>query len=273
MLDIENGGLPDLEEIAETADEKGFTGPEGRRRGIRNLVVGEDYISMDFVKETKDEYTRLDDHNQDTEDVRYPRRVMRLLLLESGHYGFESRRDVKDGDALRFLLSPFNLDYDYERYEDLTQEVMHKFYKESYKVRKIKARNIGEREPNPTPPPKVIQELVEESGDEINNSTFSTGREDNNLQEAEVVDEGFAKMSDLSKIKSKDRDGEIEELRVSGRLEFSYPSTTTEEDEEDITEEDQGHFIRNKVKNALDTLFRALTPDEASVDDEPRRDN
>lgn len=251
-------GIPPVREIAESVKEKGIYGYEGERRGAEEYVFGDDYVYMRFVKEVPETVSTLNDEDNIVQTEEYFARVMRFLLLADGTYAFESRRGISDKDALEYIFEDFTVNFDFERYSSLNLDQMRKFYKTRRQIKKVKVKNIGKREPNPHWPDEKITELVQETGEETDNSEFSVGRKDNNLKSVELINKGFARLSDLPYIKAKDSEGDVQVLRDSGRFGYTYPA--------DLDSEEQSQRIRDTAIGLARDLFIS---NEASEDESP----
>jgi hypothetical protein len=243
----DQAGLPPIEELVEGVEDKGIYGYETERRGADEYVAGEDYVYMRFVKEVPETVQTLTEDEDIIQSEEYFARVMRFLLLADGTYAFESRRGVSDKDAIEYLFEDFNLYYEFERYSNLTLDHMRKFYKSRKQIKKIKVKNIGKRDPNPHWPDEKIMELVQETGEETDNSEFSVGRNDNNLKNVELINKGFARLSELPYIKAKDAEGDIQILRDSGRFGYTYSA--------DLGNEEQSQRIRDTAIGLARNLF------------------
>lgn len=224
--------LPPLEAIRDAVEDAGIFGYEGNRRGAEAAYIGEDSLYINFVKEVGENVRRLDNNDDVVQRKEFFAREMRFFLLEDGTYGYETTRGVTEKDALSYLLEPFDLGFEIERVEELNLDQMRKFYKSRPKIRNVKVDNIGKREPNPTWPNEKIRELVEEAGEETDNSEFSVGHKNNNLKNVSIVDEGFARISDLTYVRARDENGNIQDLTDSGRFGFTVSSDISEDEKE-----------------------------------------
>lgn len=251
---MQDESFPSLSRIEEHARERGIIGGRGHRRGARESNKGSDYLYIKFVKEVGEEVSVLNDRDEIIEERQYVARVMRFLLLDNGNYAFSSRRGVNDYDALSYLFEPVNTQYDYDRYEEFSLKQMRWFYKNREKIRKVKVEEIGEKEPNPTWPDDDVIEVVDDTGREADNSIFSVGHKDNNLKNVEIINRGFARLSDLSFIRAKDGEGNIQELIDSGRFGFTYSS--------DVDEDEESLLIRDTAIGLLRSLFGDIEDDE-----------
>lgn len=249
--------LPNISELADRTKERGVVGDIGERRGAIEVFAHDDYLFLRFVKDDFQKIPRLDSDNTPIESNVERARYMTLMMLQDGTYAYESRRGVSDREALDYLFQPYNIVFDIQRYEELDLDHMREFYKSRPQIRKIKLKDIGEKEPNPNWPDDQIQQLVGETGKEVNLSVFSVGRANNNLKNVEIINNGFAKLSSLPFIKARDSDDEIEELRESGRYSFDVDS--------ELDETERSERIREKAVGLARRLF---VDDEDSADGE-----
>lgn len=173
-------GLPPLENLAEEVERKGIYGYQGEKSGAYKHEVGDDFLYIDFVKEVPVSVMQLnEDGDFKQEEVANAKR-MQFLLFENGTYGFESRDKVYDSDVFDYLLEDekYEFDYDLQRFETLSLKQMRSFYKESHKVKKLKADEIGMHEPNPHITDEEIKEITEDFGEYSQSFLASVGRTD-----------------------------------------------------------------------------------------------
>lgn len=247
--------LPPLKRFEEIAEKNGIFGPEGEQRGAYRHHLGEGFFYMEFAKEVSEEIVTLDEGAFKQRGISRAR-MMRFLLFEDGTYGFESRRGVYDSDAFEYLLEDYEFDYDLRRYESLSLKTMRNFYKQSARVKKIKADEIGKHEPNPHVTDEEIRVLTEDFGQHSRSFIASVGRTKENLKEAKFISEGVAKYSGLSMIKSLSSDGALRKLRESGRFDFGVA--------EDKDESERAEEIRDTVSNVM----RDVISEDTQVDDD-----
>jgi len=253
-VDTLDVSFPSITRIKDQIQEKGIVGSTNNRRGARKVISGSDFVYIRFVKEIGEDVQVLNEYDNVIQTEQYVARIMRFLLLSNGNYAFESRQGVSDHDALEYIFSSFETEYEYERYDEFNLDQMRWFYKNRPKIRKIKVDNIGKREPNPHWPDDDIIEIVDDTGEEADNSIFSVGRKDNNLKNVDIIDRGFARLSDLNFIRAKDGEGNIQELLESGRFGFTYSS--------DLDDDEQSRRIRITAIGMLRNLFGESEDDE-----------
>ncbi|EMA30965.1 hypothetical protein C444_08600 [Haloarcula japonica DSM 6131] len=216
--------------------------------------MGNDFLYVDFVKEVSEEVTQIEEGSFKATEIPHARR-MQFLLFENGTYAFESRRGVYDSDVFEYLLEDYDFQYSLSRYESLGLDAMRRFYKGSDRVKKLKADEIGQHEPNPHVTDEEIRELTEDFGQHSRSIIASVGRTKENLRNAKFIKDGVAKYSGLSMIKSVTPEGEIRKLRDSGRFDFGVDA--------DKDEDEQAQSVRDTVSNVIRNVF-----DGASVDDD-----
>lgn len=250
-----------LDRISNKLEEDGIVGEKGSRKWGRKPIKGKNSVYFEFIKEISQEYPALSNEEEGEIVTEEANRIksMHFLIFENGVYGFESRRGVYDGDALRYIFDDLDDKYDYTRFDSLDLSTMRDFYKESHEVRKFKAENIGEREPNPHVTDEELREITEDTGLETNSIIASVGRAKKNLKEVSLFDDGIAKYSDLPMIKSRDLEDNIRKLRDSGRLDFGVST-------EDEDEEAQASEIRDTVSGVMRNLFRVDVSDDDDDD-------
>lgn len=245
--------LPPLNELRNVAERNDIFGRRGEQRGAYEYHLGDDFLYMDFVKEVPEEITQIEDEGFSEIKVPHAKR-MRFLIFENGTYGFESRKQVYDSDVFEYLLEDYEFEYTLKRYEKLGLEAMRRFYKKSSHVKKLKADEIGEHEPNPHVTDEEIRELTEDFGRHSSSVVASVGRTKENLKEAQLIKDGLAKYSDLSMVKSLTPDNSIRKLRDSGRFDFGVDS--------DADEDEQAQMVRDTVSNVVRNVFAGATPDD-----------
>lgn len=257
MEGTDEKGDIDLNGIHQKVEDEGIVGSSPNRRWARKPIKGANSLYFEFIKELPQKYpTFSEDDEEDIVTDEIERiRSLHFLLFTNGVYGFESRRDVSDIDVFQYLFEEFESKYEVNRFDSLSLDTMRQFYKDSYEVRKIKAENIGEREPNPRVTDQELRELTEDTGLKTNSIIASVGRARENLQEVSLFDNGIAKYSDLPMIKSRDFEGEIQKLRDSGRFDFGVDHTDEEEEE-------QAAEIRDKVREVMRSMFNINISDE-----------
>lgn len=250
QVDATDRSLPRLKTIAQELEDLGTVGESGDRRSARDIRIGDDYVYFRFVKEIPRDVSVFDDEDDIIEAKQFIARSMRFLLLDNGNYAFASRRGVSDVDALNHIFMNFDTEYEYDRYDEFDLDQMRWFYKDRDKVRKVKLDEIGDHEPNPHWPDEDVQEMVEETGVEADNSIFSVGHQNNNLKNVDII-QGFVQLSSLSFVRARDTAGNIQELLDSGRFGFSY----TVDEEVDDKEEEESRIIRDSAVGVLRNLF------------------
>jgi hypothetical protein len=239
--------LPSLDALADDAERRGIVGDVRDRQGAREVFRESDYLFFEYVREVREEVSQFNAADEVVVGDQYLARVMRFLLIGDGTYVFESRRGVTNEDAIRYLLQPHGTSYQTEIFDSLSRKRMKRFYESREQVRRLKVNNVGERKPNPHWPDEHIRDLVENTGESTDNSEFSVGRKDRNLKDAELIDDGFVELSDLSVVRARDSEGNIQELRDTGRFSFTYPS--------DLDPEEQSRLIRTVAIEVIRDLF------------------
>jgi hypothetical protein len=240
--------LPPLQHLQEVAESKGIFGPSGNQRGAYRYHLGDDFFYMEFAKEVSEDITILDDGSFQQEKIARAR-TMRFILFENGTYGFESRRGIYDADAFDYLLEEYDSEFELHQYDQLSLSSMRDFYKNSEKVRKIKAEDLGQYEPNPHVTDEEVRELTEDFGQHSKSVIASVGHKKEDLKKAILVDDGIAKYSDLSMIKSVTVDGALRKLRDSGRFDFGVDSDLDETEQTREVRDTVSNFIRNIISN------------------------
>lgn len=160
-------------------------------------------------------------------------------------------------DVFDYFLDEFSIEYELNHYEDLSLDSMRKFYKNADRIKKIKAKNIGKREPNPTITDETIKEITEDYGENSNSITASVGRTKENLQSARFIKDGIAKYSDLNRINRVNR-GKIEKLRDSGIFDFLIDAGKDEEE--------QAEEVRDTVSSIVRSVFSGESAESEAND-------
>lgn len=240
--------FPSLYRIKSALDEYGVVGSEGERNGVDRATIEEDYLFGRYSKEVEEQDFRFNSENEVVPIEFDSARSLQFFLLEDGTYAYESKRGVSDTDLIPYIFEILEdeYEYDYGRYEEFDLDTMRAFYKGHEKVRKLKVNEIGEKDPNPHWGQDEITELTQDTGEDTDNTTFSVGRQYEDLKNADLIDEGFARLSNLVRIRARNQDGDIEDLRESGRLGTTYS--------EKLDEEEQREKIRNAAINALQLI-------------------
>ena len=235
--------FPSLSQIADGVEENEFVGEPGRREGVRNVAQRDDFFFCTFVAELPTARPVLDDQNRDDEVEVDERRVMNLLLFENGQYVYEGTRDLSAGRALAFLL---DIDHKCKSYEDLGNDAMERFYRESSRVGVIKFNDIpsgADADENPT----NLDDLIADAGEVTDNVTFSVGRHTaNDLKQVTLINDGFVGTADIALVSSKDSDGDGRKLKNSGNIRVNYDAN------QDAGQ--QAREIRSYVKPVLEEL-------------------
>lgn len=247
-ISVYRSRFPSLDRIKDTLDEHGIVGSEGERNGVQKTTIDEGCLFGLYFKEVEEQDFRF---NSDNEVVRVEfgsARSLQFFLLEDGTYAYESKRGVSDNDLIPYIFEVLdgNYEYDHGRYEEFSLDTMRAFYKSHEKVRKLKVNEIGEKEPNPHWGRDEITDLTQDTGEDTDNTTFSVGRKYDNLKNADLIHEGFARLSNLVHIRARNQDDDIEELRESGRLGTTYS--------EKLEEEEQREKVRNAAIEALQLI-------------------
>lgn len=255
LKNVSSGDRPqiNLEQVRDKIEEEGIVGDQGNRIWCRKPILGPSSIYFEFLKEVPEQYPAFSDDDRIVSEEIARVRAMHCILFENGVYGFESKREVMDQDAFEYIFDKLDERYDLHRFDSLDLQTMRRFYKRSYEVRKFKAEHIGEREPNPRVTDQELREITEDTGLKTNSIVASVGRAKNNLKEVSLFQDGIAKFSDLPMIKTRDSEGKIQQLRDSGRLDFSISA-----DDED----EQAIGIRNRVRNAMQNMFNVEVSEE-----------
>jgi len=240
--------LPPLAQLDDVAERNGIYGPSGEQRGAYRHFLGDDYLFVEFVKEISEDFMTLEEGSFSKAEVSRAR-TMRFVLFEDGTYGFESRRGVRDSDIFDYLLEDYDFEYTLERYNHLSLDTMREFYKDSSRVKKIKAEDLGEYEPNPHVTDEEIRELTEEFGQHSKSVVASVGHMKEDLKGASLIDDGFAKYSDLSMIKAVTPNGALRKLRDSGRFDFGVDSDKDESEQAEAVRDTVSSFIRRTVSD------------------------
>jgi hypothetical protein len=251
--------LPHLSRLQEVAENNGIFGPSGEQRGAYKHHLGNDFFYMEFVKEVPENVVTLEDGDFQEQEIARAR-VMEFLLFEDRTYGFESRRGVYDSDVFAYLLEDYEADYSLRRYESLSLDTMRQFYKNSTRVKKIKAEVLGEYEPNPHVTDEEVRELTEDFGQHSKSIVASVGRKKEDLKQAILIEDGIARYSDLSMIKSVTSEGSLRKLRDSGRFDFGVAS--------DLDESEQAQEVRDTVSSFVRNIISNDTPDDDDDDDD-----
>lgn len=249
--------LPPLSHLQEVASRNGIYGPTGEQRGAYRHYLGDDFLYLEFAKEISEDVVTIDEGVFQEEKISRAK-LMQFVLLEGGTYGYESRRGMYDSDVFEYLLEDFTFEYDLLRYESLSLDTMRDFYKGSTRVKKIKAEDLGEYEPNPHVTDEEVRELTEDFGQHSKSIVASVGRKKENLKEAILVEDGIAKYSDLSMIKSVTVDGALRKLRDSGRFDFGVDA--------DLDESEQAEEVRNTVSDFIRDIIANDSPDTQGED-------
>lgn len=245
-IEAENGELPDLEDIKDTNSAREFDGELGSRRGTRNIFIQGDYLHLTYVQEYPDEYTKLGDNYQDVNDVRYPRKTMSIILFSDGRLIYESKKKITIGQALRHIFDEWNLELDMNHINEFSLETMRAFYHDVEMVRKMKLKNIGGEEPNPTWPEQWEEDVVTQAGEIVNSLETSVGHAYRDIREAEILDRGFQRLSRLKKVAGLDEDDNSIIVKQSARLTMSLPS--------DMDEREKIESVMNTVSGFLDEV-------------------
>lgn len=246
-VSIEGTNPPTLTQLTESAKERNIQGPPNYRQGAEEVIEGNNYIFIRYLKEISEEVMAFNENDDVVQKEQFRARAMRFLLLENGNYAFESRQQVSDSDAIEYLLEDFGNSFDLSRYSNLNLNQMREFYKKRPEIRRIKVENIGKREPNPTWPEEDIEEIVDETGKEAESGEFSVKRTNNNLKNVDIIDKGYARLSDLPFIRARNSTGAIQELTDNGRFTFTYPS--------ELDDSEQSQRIHDTAINILRELF------------------
>lgn len=240
--------LPPLSHFQEVAERNGIYGPSGEERGAYNHHLGRDYFYMEFAKEVPEEVLTLEEGSFQQEEISRAR-MMKFIIFEDGTYGFESRRGVQDADAFEYLLEEYEFDYKLSRFESLSLDTMRSFYKDSTRVKKIKAQDLGEYEPNPHVTDEEIRELTEDFGRHSKSIVASVGRKKEDLKDAKMIKDGIAKYSGLSMVRSVTPDGSLRRLRDSARFDFGVSADEDEEEQAEEVRDIVSNFIRGTISN------------------------
>jgi hypothetical protein len=240
--------FPSLDRIKNALDEHGIVGSEGERNGAQRTTIDEGYLFGLYFKEVEEQDFRFNSDNEVVPVEFGSARSLQFFLLENGTYAYESKRGVSDNDLIPYIFEVLDEDYEYEhgRYEEFSLDTMRAFYKSHEEVRKLKVNEIGEKDPNPHWGRDEITDLTQDTGEDTDNTTFSVGRKYNNLKNADLIHEGFARLSNLVHIRARNQDDDIEELRESGRLGTTYS--------EKLDEEEQREKVRNAAVEALQLI-------------------
>ena len=251
--------LPPLSYFEEVALANGIFGPTGDQRGAYRHHLGEDYFYMEFVKEVNEDIQTLDEGVFKEEKIARAR-TMQFLVFSDGTYGFESRRGIYDSDPFEYLLEDFDFEYELKQYDTLSLDTMRDFYKSNARIKKMKAEDLGEFEPNPHVTDEDVRELTEDFGQHSKSIVASVGRKKENLKEAILIDDGIAKYSDLSMIKAVTLDGSLRKLRDSGRFDFGVDA--------DKDEVEQAEDVRNTVSDFIRDIISNDSPEEENGQEE-----
>lgn len=238
--------LPPLRALRETTERKGIYGRSGDQKGAYRTYSGQDYLYIDFAKEVPENIMTIKDGDFIEQEISRARR-MQFLLFRDGTYAYESRRGIYDSDVFEYLLNDFDISYELQRYEQLGLDAMRSFYKDSNIVKKLKAEEIGKHEPNPHVTDEEVRELTEDFGQHSRSFVASVGRTKENLKLAKIIEDGLAKYSHLSMVKSENYDGALRKLRDSGRFDFGVDS--------DKSEEEQAEEVRDTVASVIRSVF------------------
>lgn len=240
--------LPPLSHFQEIAEKNGIYGPSGEERGAYNHQLGRDYFYMEFAKEVPEEILTLEEGSFEQEEISRAR-MMKFIIFEDGTYGYESRRGVYDSDAFEYLLEDHDFEYELSRLESLSLDTMRSFYKNSSRVKKIKAEDLGEYEPNPHVTDEEIRDLTEDFGRHSKSVVASVGRKKEDLADAKMIKDGIAKYSGLSMIRSVTSEGALRRLRDSARFDFGVSEERDEEEQAEEVRDVVSNFIRTTISN------------------------
>lgn len=248
---------PSLDRIKNALDERGIIGSEGERNGVQNTTNDDGYLFGLYFKEVEEKNFRFNSEDEVVPVEFGSARSLQFFLLEDGTYAYESKRGVSDDDLIPYVFEVLDgeYEYDYGRYEEFSLSTMRAFYKSHDKIRKLKVNEIGEKEPNPHWGKEEITDLTEDTGESTDNTTFSVGRKYDNLKNADLIHEGFARLSNLVRVRARNQDDDIEELRESGRLGATYS--------EKLDEEEQREKIRDAAIRALQLVSTVDDPDQS----------
>lgn len=256
-------GFPSLRDIKDAMDESGIIGSEGERNGVERTTLEEDYLFGLYFKEIEEQDYQFNSENEVVLVEFGSARSLQFFLLKDGTYAYESKRGVSDDDVISYIFDVLDEDYEYEysRYEEFSLDTMRMFYKSHEEVRKLKVNEIGEKEPNPHWGREEITEITEDTGENTDNTTFSVGRIYTNLKNADLIHEGFARLSNLQLIRARNQDGDIEEVRESGRLGTTYS--------ENLDEEEQREKVRDAAVDTLQTVSETDDTERIESDEPP----
>lgn len=246
--------IPPVDAIAEDVEERNLVGGLGNWHGVDVMadgdqyVTGDDYIFLRYKGELTQEREEFDEEGNTGMRERHLPKIMHFLLTRDGEYAFESKTGVSDKRALEYLVgeeSHFEIPINPSRYGNFTRDQMEEFYENTFSVRGLKAKEIGEDESDDVS--GNVEELVSELGEPADWLEVSTGSDYNNLGTARLTN-GFARLSDIKKVRGLDSESELRVAQANGRFSFSHPP--------DADLEELGERTRAILEEVLDGLTR-----------------
>lgn len=251
--------LPGISALAEAAREAGFKPGSNGLRYAEEVEEGENYLYLYYTQDVteerrqfliEDEEEEVDEEiDEDQADIRLSNqnfaRSMRFLLRDDGYYAFQSTTGVSGEHAIEYVLEEFDISqFECERRENFPPDWMSSFYSSAHSIRKVKLKNIGDREEETDEVDDSVFELVEGAGEPTVLSTFSTSGRDNNLRTSTIID-AFVRLSDIKFVSARTIEDEIEKLNRTGRLTIRYPADLDHEGQASRMYEATEKILRN----------------------------
>lgn len=147
-------------------------------------------------------------------------RVMLFCVTEDQQYACESRQGVTAEDALTYLLEDYTT-FQQDIVNEFSRDAMNEIYNDSDFIRGLKLKNIGIRSDSSVD--STLEDMLDGASANTEIIEFSTGsgEEEDDLASVELID-GFARLSDIKYIRTRDENGFIQEINQNGRYTYTH---------------------------------------------------